>query len=216
MRLAATWDRRNDRLFPSKGQLFYASVEFAPSWLGGNFNFARYSGYARFYFTLPLGLVLKTNTQLGYIQQLNADAPLPISELYYLGGITTIRGYLLRSITPTILVGSSGHPDAPVQNFGVGGDKEFILNVELEFPIFEKVGIRGVLFYDAGNAFATNAKFFQDLNYNLPLGLFHSVGFGFRWFSPIGPLRFEWGIPLNRRSPSDQPVLFEFTIGNSF
>ena len=35
------------------------------------------------------------------------------------------------------------------------------------------------------------------------------VGFGFRWFSPIGPLRFEWGIPLTRR-PEDDRILFEF------
>ncbi len=216
VRLSATWDRRNDRLFPSKGFLQYASVEYAPSWLGGSFNFTRYTAYSRFYFPLPLGMVLKTNAQIGYIQQFDQHSPLPISEMYYLGGIQTVRGYLLRSITPTILVGSSARPDATVQTFGVGGDKQFLFNLELEFPIFEKVGIRGVLFYDAGNAFATNAKFFQDLNYDLPLGLFHSVGFGFRWFSPIGPLRFEWGIPLNRRSPSDQPVLFEFTIGNSF
>jgi outer membrane protein insertion porin family len=45
--------------------------------------------------------------------------------------------------------------------------------------------------------------------------LLYSVGFGVRWFSPIGPLRFEWGIPLTRR-PGDQPIQFEFTIGNSF
>ncbi len=216
VRLSATWDRRNDRLFPSKGWLQFASVEFAPSWLGGTFNFTRYSAYSRFYFPLPLGMVLKTNATIGYIQQFDPHSPLPISEMYYLGGIMTVRGYLLRSISPSILVGQSARPDASVQNFNVGGDKQFVFNLELEFPIFEKVGIRGVLFYDAGNAFAKNAQFFQDLNYNLPLGLFHSVGFGFRWFSPIGPLRFEWGIPLNRRSPSDQPVLFEFTIGNSF
>ena len=41
------------------------------------------------------------------------------------------------------------------------------------------------------------------------------TGFGVRWFSPVGPLRFEWGIPLTPR-PQDQPVLFEFTIGNFF
>ncbi|MET0402743.1 MAG: BamA/TamA family outer membrane protein, partial [Cystobacter sp.] len=87
--------------------------------------------------------------------------------------------------------------------------------VELEFPVFEKAGIRGVLFYDAGNAFASNELFFQDKQDNVPLGLFHSVGFGFRWFSPVGPLRFEWGIPLTKR-PGDQAILFEFTIGNFF
>jgi outer membrane protein insertion porin family len=43
----------------------------------------------------------------------------------------------------------------------------------------------------------------------------YSVGFGFRWNSPIGPLRFEWGIPLNRQVGED-PIVFEFTIGNFF
>ena len=43
----------------------------------------------------------------------------------------------------------------------------------------------------------------------------YSVGFGFRWNSPIGPLRFEWGIPLNRQ-PGEDPIVFEFTIGNFF
>ena len=56
----------------------------------------------------------------------------------------------------------------------------------------------------------------QDKQYpSLPLGMLHSVGFGVRWFSPIGPLRFEWGFPLTPR-PQDGPYDFEFTIGNFF
>ena len=46
-------------------------------------------------------------------------------------------------------------------------------------------------------------------------GIRTSVGFGFRWFSPIGPLRFEWGIPLDRQE-NEEPLVFEFTIGNFF
>ena len=42
-----------------------------------------------------------------------------------------------------------------------------------------------------------------------------SWGFGFRWFSPIGPLRFEWGVPF-KTLPGEQPIVFEFTIGNFF
>ena len=42
-----------------------------------------------------------------------------------------------------------------------------------------------------------------------------SWGFGLRWFSPLGPLRFEWGIPLTRR-PQDEAIHFEFTVGNFF
>jgi outer membrane protein insertion porin family len=49
----------------------------------------------------------------------------------------------------------------------------------------------------------------------LTTGLRKSVGFGFRWFSPIGPLRFEWGIPLDPQLNED-PLVFEFTIGNFF
>ena len=219
LRLTAQWDRRNNRIYPSSGFLQFASVEFAPKFLGGDLLFTRYSAYSRFYFPLPLGIVLKTNATIGYIAQLDPLNPLPISEQYFLGGIQTVRGYTLRSLTPRILVGSSTRPDTSVRRFPVGGNKQFFFNLEIEFPIFEKVGIRGVIFYDAGNVFAADAKFFQDDTYKLPLGLFHSVGFGFRWFSPIGPLRFEWGIPLNRRAdsdPPDQPILFEFTIGNSF
>jgi len=50
---------------------------------------------------------------------------------------------------------------------------------------------------------------------SLVKGIRKSVGFGFRWFSPIGPLRFEWGIPLDAQ-PGEDPLVFEFTIGNFF
>jgi outer membrane protein insertion porin family len=222
VRLSLTYDKRNNRLFPSKGFIHYGSVEYAPPFLGigsSPFLFTRYTAYSRLYFPLPLGAVFKTNATVGYIQQLDPNRPLPISELYYLGGINSVRGYLLRSISPSLLAPSSGSPDAPIERLNVGGNKQLILNLELEFPVFEKAGIRGVVFFDAGNAFATNENFFsirQSRGVALPVaGLFTSVGFGFRWFSPVGPLRFEWGIPLNKRA-EDEPVLFEFTIGNFF
>ncbi|WP_233587642.1 outer membrane protein assembly factor BamA [Corallococcus sp. CA049B] len=215
LRLSVSFDRRDNRLFPSRGFIHYGSVETAPSFLGGTFLFNRYTAYSRLYFPMPLGFVFKTNATLGYVQQLDSSKPLPISELYYVGGINTIRGYYLRSISPTLLVPRADNPDANVTEFRVGGNKQLIFNFELEFPIFEKAGLRGVLFYDAGNAFGSNEKFFEDRQDKLPLGLFHAAGFGFRWFSPIGPLRFEWGIPLTKR-PSDDSILFEFTIGNFF
>lgn len=217
LKLSWSWDRRNNRIFPTKGWLSFFSVDLAPRELGGSYLFNRYTAYQRFYVPLPfLGIVFKTNLQAAYIQPLDASGGLPASERFFLGGYNTVRGYPFRSITPTTLVLAYASPDAPVQRFGVGGDKQLIFNAELEFPLVEKVGIRGVLFYDAGNAFARDATFFQDKQQpQLPLGLYHSVGFGFRWFSPIGPLRFEWGIPLNKR-PGDLPMPFEFNIGNSF
>jgi len=215
IRLKAQWDKRDNRLYPTKGFLQHISADLGPRFLGGSFVLNRYTAYSRWYFPLFWGLVLKTNARIGYIQQLNSSRPIPISERYFLGGIDSVRGYYLRSISPHVLVPSNNRPDAGTTRFAVGGNKEFIFNLELEFPILPQANIRGVVFYDAGNAFAMDAKFFQDKQNKLPLHLFHSVGFGFRWISPVGPLRFEWGIPLNRR-PDDDSIAFEFNIGNSF
>lgn len=229
MRASWTWDKRNNRLFASSGWLSFASVETAPTFLNTapadkQYNFNRYTAYQRVYFPLPLGAVFKMNLQFGFVQEHfpgNADRQLPISELYFLGGISTIRGYQLRTVAPSALVNLSGAPEGAISTQRVGGNKQVIFNAELEIPLLEKVGIRGVVFFDAGNAFGRGAGFFDVSDdavlstMNLPLGLLYSVGFGIRWFSPIGPLRFEWGIPLTPR-PGDIPIQFEFTIGNSF
>ena len=96
----------------------------------------------------------------------------------------------------------------------MGGDKQVYFNFELEFPILDSVGIRGVVFYDMGNVYGVDETLFVPKE-KLPLGMRHAVGFGVRWMSPIGPLRFEWGFPLTRRA-NDDAYQFEFTIGNSF
>jgi outer membrane protein insertion porin family len=222
IRAGLTWDRRDNRLFPSAGVYMTGSAEIAPGFLQGDFRFARFNGNARFYVPLVLGAVFKTNWNVGLISQLEAGSPLPISELYFLGGINSVRGYFLRSLTPTLRVPRALRPDAPIfqdpntgLDYPVGGNKQFSLNAELEVPVLPNLGMRALIFYDAGNAWGVNEGFFQPRQGNLPLGLYHAVGFGARWFSPIGPLRFEWGIPLNKRA-NDQPLLFEFSIGNFF
>jgi outer membrane protein insertion porin family len=196
--------------------------------------------YMNFDEWLPLkGVVLKDNAQYGWIL---ASQDL-IFENYYMGGFNTIRGYFLRSISPVQRVGPTGDPSNPLTQFRTGGSQEFFNNLELEFPVIEQVGIRGVLFFDAGNVYAPGENLFYigngpsqnlltaecgnakcwDPHTQLPLGLFYSVGLGVRWFSPIGPLRFELGFPLTPRPvntfgfPSgDQPFQFEFNVGNSF
>jgi len=208
-------------------------------------SFTRYSATARGYvnggFVLPelTSVVLKANVEVGMID----TADQLIFENYYMGGFNTIRGYFLRSISPVQRVGTATDPSAALQEFRTGGTKQFMANVELEFPIFEAVGIRGVLFFDAGNTFARDENLFYlgngpstylaqtkcnggpcwDPRSELPLGLFYSIGAGVRWFSPLGPLRFEWGVPLTPRPvgtfgfiQGDQPFQFEFNVGNSF
>ncbi len=211
LRLTLIYDRRDNRLFPRRGHYETVSVEHSPEWLGADFVYTRYSGNVRLYFPIAKGrLVFKVQGTMGYIQ----GDDIPISELYYLGGISNIRGYALRSVSPIVRVGSEGKPDAGLSDFTVGGNKQAYFNFELEFPIFDTLGIRGVVFYDMGNVYAADETMFSPKK-RLPLGMRHAVGFGVRWMSPIGPLRFEWGFPLTRRV-SDDSYQFEFTIGNSF
>ena len=208
-------------------------------------TFVRYGATARGYlnggFIIPelSSIVLKANVDLGMID----TSDQLIFENYYMGGFNTIRGYFLRSISPVARVGSALDPSSSLVEFRTGGTKQFITNIELEFPIFEAVGIRGVLFADAGNAYGKDENLFYvgngpdpylasakclngpcwDPRTQLPLGLYYSVGAGVRWFSPLGPLRFEWGVPLTPRpagtfgfAQGDQPFQFEFNVGNSF
>jgi outer membrane protein insertion porin family len=224
VRLSLQWDKRDNRLFPTRGFYFSGSVEAAPPFLapsrlfGENVNlFRRYTLDGRIYRPLFWGLVFRARLTLGLIQAWDVEHQLPISELYYLGGINTIRGYRYLSISPTANVRQVDTPDSPIEELTRGGDKQAYVNLEVEFPLFPTVGVRGVVFTDAGNVYAPGAWHDPAVSWSL----YKSVGFGFRWISPIGPLRFEWGFPLNPRrnlngSRIDQPVDFQFTIGNFF
>ena len=176
------------------------------------------------------GLVLKLNAEFGWVY--SAGKAAPMSERFFPGGIYSVRGFEPRSLGFFTGALPSGWPDGSVSQVNIGGDKQAIFNVELEFPLLAAAGIKGVLFADAGNAYKEEQGLFYmntrkgDIPqvYALgsadpiapPLGLYYSVGFGFRWFSPIGPLRFEWGIPLTKKDPADKDLIFEFTIGNFF
>ncbi|MNK91757.1 Outer membrane protein assembly factor BamA [compost metagenome] len=87
-----------------------------------------------------------------------------------------------------------------------GGVQQAIYQTELQFPLVKEAGIMGAAFFDIGAAddVLTEENFFAD------------VGFGIRWYSPIGVLRFEWGFPLNRNPLYHEATVFEFSIGPSF
>ncbi len=224
-RLSLQWDKRDNRLFPSRGFFLAVSSEFAPPYLapeslfGHRVNlFTRYSFDGRYYHPIWRSLVARGKLTLGLIRDWDASHPLPISELFYVGGINSVRGYRYLSISPTEAVATVLSPDAPTRQAAVGGDKQAIVNLELEFPIFGEAGIKGVFFSDWGNSFPKGTYSDPAVRWSL----YKSVGFGLRWFSPIGPLRFEWGFPLNRRKDpvtghyTDDPLDFQFTIGNFF
>jgi outer membrane protein insertion porin family len=224
IRLSWQWDKRDNRIFPTAGFFLTASAEYAPPILapsnlfGHKVNlFSRYAVDARIYRPVIWGIVAKAKLTLGVLLNWDSQNTVPISENYYAGGINSIRGYRMLSISPVEQVPvNPSDPLARTTALATGGNKQAILNLELEFPLVPAAGIKGVIFADAGNVFAAGTW----TDPSVPYSLYKSWGFGFRWFSPMGPLRFEWGIPLNRRTANgvylDQPVDFQFTIGNFF
>jgi outer membrane protein insertion porin family len=228
-RLALQWDSRDNRLFPTRGVLAMISSEISDKNLGSSSDFIRHRANFRYYYPLIWGIVSKLNVDWGLITSRDILG-VPIYERFFLGGIFDVRGFTLQSIGPRIAIPTSIDPNALSAGRGTefGGNMEFYYNFEIEFPIIESVGIKGVLFTDGGNAWNMEQPLCSQAprpQYDdpaatpcgvHPFSLRTSIGFGLRWFSPLGPLRFEWGYPFHPRRPYEDTVEFQFTVGNAF
>ena len=200
------------RLDPSSGMMNTMSVEFAG--LGGTTRFARYVNENALFYPVGWGTVFSLRGTFGYIQKVGKD--IPIDEKFYLGGINTLRGYNGRTVSPfknatvdvtqTVPTGVGTNTTSRVY---IGGNTEVVFNAEYQFPLLKDAGLKGLLFFDVGNAYSGIQDIFTKVQ--------ASYGFGIRWFSPIGPLRLEYGIPVNPREGIDKASgRLEFSIGSFF
>jgi outer membrane protein insertion porin family len=230
VRSTITYDTRNNQLFPSSGVFLQGSAELATPLLGSENEFVRYRATGRFYYPLTSdnAFVLKLNSEAGLVTSPRPEG-VPIFNRFYLGGISDVRGFPVRSVGPRLpLRQSLDENSLPIQNgANIGGNLIYYQNLELEFPILSALNLRGVLFTDLGNAWNLEPKYCRAASGASPsvtnpcfsptdlLRVRASAGFGVRWRSPLGLLRFEWGFPL-RRLPYEKRSLFEFTIGGAF
>ena len=197
-----SYDSRDHFFSPTEGTSAGLAVKFAG--LGGDNNFLKSDMRGRWYYpvlkdpdwggtyTVALGGALGYG--LGFKERSNGKKDLPLFERYFPGGLNSVRGFAERSLGPR----EGGD--------SVGGDKQAVLNAELLFPIMEQYGLRGVAFFDMGQAFKKSDSFFELADYR------RSVGVGGRWLSPFGPLRVELGFPLNKKSGDDTSVV-GFALG---
>jgi outer membrane protein insertion porin family len=127
---------------------------------------------------------------------------LPLFERYFPGGINSVRGFATRTLGPREAVDNAQGEE--IDTDPIGGSRQLIVNNEVIFPIVEQLGLKGVVFFDLGNAWLDSDGYaLGDLRY--------SVGGGVRWLSPFGPIRIEIGYPLNRESQDKTSVvLFSF------
>ncbi len=217
-------DKRNNRINATKGIYASASSELSGGWrvgtsdevvqpLGGAFNLWENRVNLRFFQPVLRDkdiLIFRFNSTVGSIRSTDGTM-VPFIHRYRAGGINSVRGYNWYSLGPSIRNLESEDPSHADDRLIVGGTETWINNFELEAPIIKAAGISTVVFFDAGNAFNGPE---DDIHLNVP-GLRTAVGFGVRWFSPIGPLRFEWGFPLAPYEDERKSV-FDFSIGSFF
>jgi outer membrane protein insertion porin family len=184
---------------PSRGGVQSASLEYAGGPLGGDSEFVKYFLNAKWFYPVTTSTVFSWNVLWGHVVPTIGGAEVPLFERFFLGGPYSVRGFRSRSISPT----------DPNTGELIGGNKELVANLEYLFPIVGEIGFKGVLFFDAGNSWAQGSWPFMDQ------GLWAAYGVGIRWYSPMGPLRFEWGRNLDRREGQPKSVM-EFTIGTAF
>ena len=194
-----TTDRAVD---PSRGSVQSGSFELAGNPLGGDTQFFKYFLDARAFYPVTATTVFSWNVLWGHVIPRYGgwgSGEVPLFERFFLGGPYSIRGFRARSLSPV----------DPNTGELVGGNKELIANFEYTFPLIADIGFKGVLFTDIGNTWAQGDWPFNNQ------GVWAGYGVGVRWYSPMGPLRLEYGWNVNRPEGAPKHVL-EFTIGTAF
>ena len=195
-------DQRDSALIPTRGryQRVYADYSVA-----GDARYYRLNYQVQQYVPLTKKYALAFNSDLGYGAGVSGK-PYPIFKNYYVGGLGSVRGFMQGTLgysRPT----SAINPN-PVF---LGGTKKMVFNAEFVGP-FPGAGndktLRMFAFVDAGYAYGEND----------PIRLSElrsSTGVGLSWISPMGPLKFSYGLPIKRRT-DDKIQKLQFQIGTSF
>ncbi len=197
----------NSYFDPTRGSAQEFSIEYAG--LGGESEFIKIDLKTRHYWPIYKSaswgtFVYSIAGQVGYGRGFEGviGHELPLFERYFPGGINSVRGFKTRTLGPREQVFEPQGNE--INTDPIGGSRQLVVNNEFIFPIVEPLGLKGVVFFDAGNSWLDSDGWdLGDLRY--------AAGAGVRWQSPLGPIRIEFGIPLNRKKhDKTSVVLFSF------
>ncbi len=169
----------DNALNPSRGYILAGTFDFTGGPFGGDKNFYKFNARASKYFNLIMSSVLEFRLRAGIADYYGNSDEVPIYERFYAGGAYTIRGYEERKVGPVDTV--TGDP--------IGGNSMVVGNIEYLYPIMDF--LKAAVFYDIGNVWAKTNQFASG-SYKA------GFGFGVRLKTPIGPVRLDYGWPLNK------------------
>ena len=224
------FDRRDDPSDPRGGELYTIDTKFAARAIGSEVGFVKTYVGAFMYREIPAApsLVFAAGARMGlagaFIRSVTLvpEAPpdedfggvsgsqvdfevgeLPLSERFFAGGDTSVRGFALDRLGDAATIDPDGFPQ--------GGNATLIFNAELRAPVTRAIGI--VLFLDAGNVYSR----VSDISLARIRG---GAGFGVRYRSPVGPIRVDLGFKLDRQEfdngELERPTALHISIGQAF
>lgn len=188
-----SYDTRDSYLDPSRG--FRHSLSFTVAGLGGDTGFWKSLLDLGWYLPIFEESTLHLRGRVGFSDTLFGKK-YPLYERFYVGGLDTIRG---------LGYGEAGPKDS--KNEPIGAKRALIFNIEYLFPLVTEMKLKGLLFVDIGKGYDKTEKFGSNIKY--------TTGFGFRWFSPLGPIKIDYGINLNRKEGESKSKI-EFGFGSFF
>lgn len=190
-------DNRDSALSPTRGSLQRVNAELSPT---GDARYIKLIYQYQNYSPINKQFTFAYNADIGWGMGLNGRS-YPVFKNFMVGGLGSVRGFQY---------GTLGTPDSRT-DVALGGAKKLVFNAELITP-FPGAGndksLRMFAFADVGNSYRDTES------YRLS-SLRASAGVGVSWISPLGPLRFSYGIPLRKQS-TDKIEKFQFQIGTSF
>jgi outer membrane protein assembly factor BamA len=207
-----TRDSRDNVLDEHKGVLGSIEVDLNATKLGSSVNFAKLTSQAAFYKEKFHGIVWADSIRIGLAQPY-AGSRVPLSEAFFTGGGDSLRGFPLDGAGPQrniyVCNPNQSAPNCPQINVPQGGNELLVINSEARIPLPMKKGLSIVPFYDGGNVFPRIG--FHDFT-----SLYSSnVGLGFRYATPVGPIRFDYGFNLNP-VPGVKSSQYFISIGQAF
>ena len=193
-----TRDSRDSAIVPTRGGIHQANLEVTMP--VGELRYWRATYNRQAYYPITKDYTFALNLDLGYARPFG-DRPFPPFKNFYAGGIGSVRGFRASTLGP-------GRD--PVDNVALGGQTKIVGSAEFILPLpgsGNDRSFRWFVFLDGGNVFPEGSIDTSDFRF--------SAGLGLNWFSPIGPMKISFGLPLDREE-GDELQRVQFQIGTGF
>lgn len=211
--MSLVYDARDNVFLTTRGNRTELSAEVVGGPQGGDISVYKLGAKTTFYFPFFNGHVLELLGAAGVVDAFGSTRgsgptvteangavikvdDVPIFDRYFLGGANTMRGFAYRKISPK-----------DVQGEPVGGNTYVNATIEYTIPVVERV--RFAVFFDCGNVWRDSYQYnFGELK--------SDVGVGVRMNLPVGPLRLDYGYPIQTDTLSGRDGKFQFSVGYQF